>query len=906
MGVSLATLAFAAPSALAQEDETAETERQLDTVTVTGFRQSLSQALDVKRQETGVVDAIVASDIADFPDLNLAESLQRIPGIAIDRQAGEGRRITVRGLSGDFTRVRINGMEALSTGGGSDASGSTNRSRTFDFNTFAAELFNQLVVRKSQSASVEEGSLGANVELQTARPFDFDKGWTASASAQGLYNDLIEEVSPRFTGLASYQNDAGNFGALLSIAYQDRTIREEGFSSVRFDDQGTFRSVLGDACIGVDPLPANCQTLRDAYYTRIPRYGRLTYDQQRTGITGAIQFRPTESTTVSLEGLYSELDGQRDEEFLEVFIRSNTDNLAVTDFNINSDGVIDFLQADILADVSNGTIPVRSEHRRDLFTSEFDQLTLKIEHDFSDTLRGTLFAGQSSSTFDNPVQATVFFDAATPVSGYSLDYRGNAELPSIGFGDFNVNDPGSYQFTQFRNRPQGTSNEFETIQGDLEFDFSENITFLGGLSYKQYDFETSEVRISGNVADLAGFTGPAAITGDLAGQVTGFGSGLGGGQIDTSWLSANFDAAVALTDLLSIQGDESSRPQSNRSVTEEDTGAYVQMNFETQWGDLPIRGDIGARYVETKTTARGFVPGANGLALRVVDNTYEDFLPSLNLVIEPTDQILLRGGVAKVMARPSLGNLTPGGSLDTFSGEPYSFSIGNPDLDPFRATTFDVSAEWYFAEESLLALSLFYKDVDSFFFSSATNEVPFSTLGLPTSVASADSPLGLDLADGQDPLVAVSQVQNGGEASIEGLEIVYQQPFHFLPIEGFGFVGNYTFVDSGEIQNFSPVSWNATLYYENETFEARLSGAYRDAYQTRAPRSSDGREERGVAETFNLDFSSSYTVNEQLELTFEAINLTDEFEHQTFDRLELPTLYHHTGRNFLFGARYTF
>lgn len=906
MGASLATLAYAAPTVMAQEDEDASTVRQLDTVTVTGFRESLSQALDVKRQETGVVDAIVASDIADFPDLNLAESLQRIPGIAIDRQAGEGRRITVRGLSGDFTRVRINGMEALSTGGGSDASGGTNRSRSFDFNTFAAELFNQLVVRKSQSASVEEGSLGANVELQTARPFDFDKGWTASASAQGLYNDLIEEVSPRFTGLASYQNDAGNFGALLSIAYQDRTIREEGFSSVRFDDNGTFRSVLGDSCIGVDPLPANCQTLRDSYYTRIPRYGRLTYDQQRTGITGAIQFRPTDATTVSVEGLYSELDGQRDEEFLEVFIRSNTDNLAVTDFNVNGDGVIDFLQADILADASNGIIPVRSEYRRDVFTSEFDQFTLKVEHDFSDALRGTLFAGQSSSTFDNPVQATVFFDAATPVTGYTLDYRDNADLPAIGFGGFDVNDPGSYQFTQFRNRPQGSSNEFQTFQGDLEYFVSDNLTVLGGLNYKKYDFETSEVRISGNVADLPGFTGPASITADLAGQVTGFGNGLDVGQIDTSWLSADFDAAVALTDLLSVQGDASSRPQSNRSVTEEDTGAYLQMNFETQWGDLPIRGDIGARYVETKTTARGFVPGADGLALRVVDNSYEDFLPSLNLVVEPTDKIAIRGGVAKVMARPSLGNLTPGGNLNTFSGEPYTFSIGNPELDPFRATTFDISAEWYFAEESLLALSLFYKDVDSFFLSSATNEVPFSTIGLPNSVASADSPLGLDLADGQDPLVAVSQVQNGGEAAIEGLEIVYQQPFHFLPIEGFGFVGNYTYVDSAEIQNFSPVSWNTTLYYENDKFEARLSGAYRDAYQTTAPRASDGREERGVADTFNLDFSSSYTVNEQLELTIEAINLTDEFEHQTFDRLELPTLYHHTGRNFLVGARFTY
>ena len=170
-GVSLLAISstvLAAPPATAQETDPVDEEARLDTVLVTGFRQSLAEALDVKREATGVGDAIVADDIADFPALNLAESLQRIPGVAIDRQAGEGRRGTVRGLGGNFTRVRINGMEGLATTGGSAASGGTNRSRAFDFNTFAAELFNELVVRKTQSASIEEGSLGAVWRLPIA------------------------------------------------------------------------------------------------------------------------------------------------------------------------------------------------------------------------------------------------------------------------------------------------------------------------------------------------------------------------------------------------------------------------------------------------------------------------------------------------------------------------------------------------------------------------------------------------------------------------------------------------------------------------------------------------------------------------------------------------------------------
>ncbi len=149
-----------------------------------------------------MVDAIVAEDIGKFPDLNLAESLQRIPGVVITREAGEGRNISVRGLGPDFTRVRINGMEALTTVGAGDQSGGTNRGRGFDFNVFASDLFSQLVVRKTASADVEEGSLGATVDLRTARPFDYD-GFTFAASGQAGYNQMAEKADPRLAALVS-------------------------------------------------------------------------------------------------------------------------------------------------------------------------------------------------------------------------------------------------------------------------------------------------------------------------------------------------------------------------------------------------------------------------------------------------------------------------------------------------------------------------------------------------------------------------------------------------------------------------------------------------------------------------------------------------------------------------------
>ena len=181
----------AAGGAVAQEAT-----KGLESVVVTGMRASLESALNSKRNDSGIVDVIKAEDMGKFPDSNLAESLQRIPGVVIDRDAGEGRSITVRGLGQDFTRVRINGIEALATTGGTDSSGGANRGRGFDFNVFASELFNSVTVRKSSSADVEEGSLGATVDLQSTRPFDLKKGTTAMVSAKAGFNDMSKTIQP--------------------------------------------------------------------------------------------------------------------------------------------------------------------------------------------------------------------------------------------------------------------------------------------------------------------------------------------------------------------------------------------------------------------------------------------------------------------------------------------------------------------------------------------------------------------------------------------------------------------------------------------------------------------------------------------------------------------------------------
>src|SRR6201996_8750965 len=210
----------------------------VESITVSGFKASLERALDAKRDAANSEDSILAEDIAKFPDVNLSESIQRLPGVALARDQGEGREIAVRGLSPLFTRVRVNGMEAITTTGSEDVNGGTNRGRAFDFNVFASDLFSGITVHKTSQADVEEGSLGATVDLKTAHPFDH-QGFTMAASAQGGYNDLAGSFNPRTAALVSDTFLGGKLGVLASAAYSIHNTTEIGSSSVRFQNDNT-------------------------------------------------------------------------------------------------------------------------------------------------------------------------------------------------------------------------------------------------------------------------------------------------------------------------------------------------------------------------------------------------------------------------------------------------------------------------------------------------------------------------------------------------------------------------------------------------------------------------------------------------------------------------------------------
>jgi iron complex outermembrane receptor protein len=922
-GASMVALSMAAAApAFAQSTDVSE-------IVVTGFRNSLQQALVQKRDSAVSSDSILAEDIGKFPDLNLSESIQRISGVAITREGGEGRQISVRGLGPQYTRVRIDGMEALATAGGTDANGGTNRGRSFDFNVFASDLFNSITVQKTAAAEVEEGSLGATVDLQTARPFDY-KGFKFSASAQASYNDLAGETSPRAAMLISNTWKDDTFGALLSVAYTKRKLIEEGASTVRWATGNAFSPGFESAPTG------QLAAVNAAFHPRFPRFDKYTEDQERLGATLSLQWKPSDQTLVTLDGLYADFKATREEQFLEApsfsvggacTVANRANSCGIADTNVTA-ATID--SNNVMTKGTFDDVDLRVEDRFDKLDTKFTQYVLHAEHEFSDNFRVAGVAGHSKSEHENPIQTTLTFDQFN-VDGYSYDYT-QGRAPLINYGTANLNSPSAWTLTSIRLRPQSAVNTYDTLQGNFEFDLNEIFKVKGGADWKKYQFTTTEMRRSNGTSTNQESVVPAGVAAIPLSSYSkllsfsGDGLGMPSGNVNT-WLTPNVNVAntlLSLYDPTAFGGAFRLGPEpalgNNNSVREKDKGGFVQVDFKTELAGMPFRGNFGVRYVKTDQVASGYTFVSGAAVPITVSRTYDDTLPSMNLVLEPRENFLIRFAAAQAMTRPNLGNLTPGAAVSV-SGSSRSVTAGNPNLDPFRAKNYDLSFEWYYRPEALLSVAFFRKDIDSFV-QTVTTTTPFTgnPFGLPDSVATA----ACGTTPGCSPSAqwAFSTPVNTSGGTLKGYEISFQQPFTFLPglLRHTGVLANYTRVKSSvdyvnsvgavvatnDLVGLSNKAYNATLYYEDDKFSTRVSAVYRSGYLARVPGQEVGTDLDGTNSTFNVDASFTYTLNDHIKLSVEGINLTDEFADQYDDSRNLVQFYHHTGREFLVGVRYTF
>jgi TonB-dependent receptor len=907
-------------------------------VVVTGFRNSLARAIDIKKNADSEVDTILAEDIGKFPDLNLADSLQRIPGVTISRENGEGRQITVRGLGPQYTRVLINGMEALATVGSPDNDGGVNRTRSFDFNVFSSDLFNSLTVRKTAEGNLEEGSLGATIEMRSAHPFDF-AGFKFIANMKEDHNTLANSTQPRASMLISDTWDDGHWGALLSLSYSKRNFLDTGASTVRWDEGnvlstgGTsaaplvgFGSVLGTNC-QVFPLPTACVATDSALHPRFPRYDYYTDTQTRLGLSGSLQWKPDDNNLFTLDYLHSLWYATRQEQYLEAPGFSGTGkctNVNTCTSIANIKVISETIQNGVLTAGTFNGVDMRVEDRYDEMHTNFNQITLKGEHRFSDKFSVDELIGGSLANFMNPIQTTLGFDQFN-IQNFSYDF--GTRIPKLNFGSANLSASGPWVLTSVRERPQSDDNDFYTGQINAHYVVNDDLTFSGGLSFKEYRFQTTSFRLvngesvtSSNVYKNLQLTPISQIS-----QLLNFSNAINipGGSSTTSITPDVFKAAQVFglytnpLFALSITPDLGN----NARATEKDYGVWGQADFKFNLLDRPVTGNLGLRDVKTDQFTQGFSFVSSVLRPTTSNRSYSDFLPSLNLAWHWSDDFLVRFGAARVMTRPNLTDLLASTSISV-SGTQFNVKTGNPGLKPFLANSYDLSFEWYPSHGSMLSLALFHKDIDSLITTQVFN-IPFhgNPFGIPDSAAVAACGSTPGCSPSANWQFSVPTNTSGG--GVNGLEINYQQPFTSLPglWSHTGLLLNGTYVDSSvkyptsttgvfvtnQLLGLSRYAANATIYYEDSKWMVRVSGAYRTKYLIQVPGKEIGTNADGFDAAFNLDTSIQYTINDHLKMSLEGINLTDQYENEFNDTgHDLPYYYHHTGREILFGIRYQY
>ena len=950
-------------------------EGQVADIVVNGFRASLNNALNQKRNETAAIDSIVAEDIGKFPDSNLAESMQRIPGVALSRgDGGEGRNISVRGLGAQFTRVRINGMEGVSQVSGSDIRGGVATGRSFDFVTFPTEIFSALSVRKTMSADVEEGSLGATVDLRAPRPFDQKKDFVFSGTARGIYNDIRKDVDPRLSALVS-KKFGDTFGILGSIAYSKRHIDEYAYSAADvvptyvygleapssvprtstdpLIGSGPNRSLIMPFCTPVGytyrgvavnspgigfsqsngtPIGAdanNCSTNNPrtgnaaaydyimsrvgangrpgggVFLPRLPRPVKSSQDQQRLAGSLTLQWKPSDLTDISIDGLYSRFKVNRLDTMFDArsFGRALSNNgqplTSVREIEVDDNG-------SLIHGLFDG-VDLRSEMQDERFSSEYKQVNLNIDHRFSDTFRVFGLAGINRSELDvNRLQVAI---DSNDTRNWSIDFRDNPDIPKIGYG-IDTTNPALFQFgpplatgdqrgqlSNFIRRNTITSKTFEL---NTEWKAAPGFTVQVGGQYRTNEYVARERQLT-NTTPLAL---PAGVSvSDFTFVTSGIGKNLDGQLQDFVAVDPDKFRRAVNFDTYSYCNIECARGTYG-GVSEKYSTGYLMFKFDTS-NTLPfaLRGDAGVRYVHTKLDTYGPItaaapagaPFASRFVISEIGRSYDDWLPSMNLALDVTPDLIARFSASRVMSRPSYGQLIPAGSANLVI---QTASFSNPFLEPIRANTFDASLEWYFAPGSLISLAYFYKNIESYIQTTSTS-VAFQDIGLPLSLLSGT------LLNGNDQFT-VQRSNNTPGGPLRGFEVNVQLPFRFLPgaLSNFGALANFTRVRSNinyiisptlsrtaPLVGLSPETASGTLYYEDSKFSIRSTLNYRSSFLTAVPSGSVDADSTANASSIFVDASASYNLTENIKLIAEVSNITNETNRLTVDTVRQDPLY---------------
>jgi iron complex outermembrane recepter protein len=907
-GAASAQTAVQTPSAT---QVVAQPQVESEVIIVRGFRKSLRQARDLKRLADISSDSIIAEDMSKFPDLNLAESLQRLPGVAIKREGGEGRRISLRGLGPDFTRVQMNGMEVLgNVDSPMDSRGQSSRDRAFDFNIFASELFSKVEVRKSFSAEQDEGGLAGTIGLFTGKPFAYQPGQKLAFSLQGGTNTATEDFQPRASALYSYNWD-NKFGVLLSVAYSQRQTEEQGYntySSFKFSTtqigQLSATTPLGTG-LNLTRLSAQDQAKVRSSDLIFPRGNRLSVwgsEQERLGITFAAQWRPIESMTLTLDVMRGEFENERSELHLATRANGNSTVLGaafqgggrlINGVTVNSIR-FDDNNSVLFADVDNTVFA--TETRRQSAKTLFEQFVFTGDWQVNEALSVNGHIGKETSDYDIPISDKFYMEA---IGGLVTDYSQER------FNATNTYKWDTSNFANYRAHEIDFAAVFQTTELDnaelnTAYKFNASATLKAGISYRK--FFNSGFQQTNDDVNLAAWQ-----TGALSDNVAPY-AVLFTGHNAQPWVIADWDKALATYNVTRTLAPP--RAGTVYSVEEATNAAYLQLDWNRTLFGIGLRGNVGLRAFETELTSKG-TARVRGVETPVVaTNTYSDVLPSLNMVLEVSDAMQVRLALGRNINRPGVASYSVAGTVtqDATTGA-IGVSAGNPNLKPYYSDEAELAFEWYFGNVGMMTAGLFHKKIDGFISNRVVRNVPYGETGLP-----------LNLLPGLTETTVVdsySRPINLAKGELTGLEISAQSDFFFLPapFDKFGVVANLTLIDSS-ITNFgvkdrfeglSDVNQNFTLYYETGNWGARISSNFRSDYITNSIDPANlATSGGGFNSSLYVDAAAFYQLTPKVRLTLDAINLTDEQEEQyntTYRRLWNSTK---SGTTVFFGANMQF
>ncbi|WP_440903693.1 TonB-dependent receptor [Catenovulum sp. SX2] len=857
--IALAILPNMAFSAEANPEESTEV------IQVKGVRGSLAKALDIKREETAIVDAIVAEDIGKFPDNNVVEALQHVTGVQVGpRTTGEASEIVIRGFSQVGTTM--NGRNIF-----------TGVNRNFALQDIPATLVKSAKVYKTTTADMVEGGMAGMIDVETWRPFDFD-GFKFSVNAKATYSDQSDKFDPNITALLSntWQTDIGKVGALVNVSYQrlnfrDNVIWTGGNFPYNRETGAMIPYVAGTGIEGgiqLDTTPGSTLTHPtsgeiEEYVIMRDAMGAIDYwgERERPAVSASLQWQPSDASEYYLDIFYNKFDETRNNSFL--FTRVDGDNASTEDE--------DWL-------FFEGTNVVKS-HRAD---NPFVLLSSQARMGETTGIQGAL--GGKWSLSDQLTASAELSVLRNETKNLWQIFDIYQDYPGYLVTDFNNNGSGTASLQYFN----ADGSEGSLVQEDSKFvsgtyfdgndiGTGHSTSFRADISYLTEGFITeveAGIRLDTRGAEqdkadsvYGGTLTPLNETEVLMGTTPGdFFQGeqtypIQWSTPDADWLLANQGYMRENFG----NGDPAKPavlPTEHFDITEDSIAVYAQAGFAADIGDMYLSGKAGVRYVKTDSELNAFEIDDEGAKPRMIDSSDSEILPSLTATLEVSDDFWIRASASKTLTRPNFTDLNPSMTLRA----PIDGQIqqgtgagGNPDLKPILSTNLDVSFEYYFAEDSNVYFAVFQRDIEGLIISRTENVN--LTNDLFTGVYQLTRPV------------------NGEDGKSTGLEagITYFPDFGDSFLNGFGFQANYTYVDADRnglpITNVSKRAYTGALIYETGPVSARFSYVYRDAYKSGENTCCSMPIDIMVDELDIADVSVSYDLTDNLTVTLDGTNL---------------------------------